>query len=163
MQTDLNEIFRFANDIIQELFPMIAASAALFFSLHLFLTMKRILYNVFDDNYEQEKSDPRNYYLRDFDEIAETIKKLSPPENLLKSLPVYRQSLENISNINTERTNDASAQIIAMVTDLLKKLTEAQAIKAISKNKSILYDLSEQVQSLDDRLSAMIEIKLDED
>ena len=110
-----------------------------------------------------QDSDPRNYYLRKFDTTADEIKKLSPSESLLSSLPVYRQSLENISALNTERANDASSQILEMVVDIRNKLLDAKSIRLISKNKGTLAKLTEELAKLDDNLSALIEIKLDDE
>jgi hypothetical protein len=156
---DLDEILKYAVDIINEFLPLMIIIVTLFLGLS---AVKRIMEVFQTEGTRSWDSDPRNYYLRKFDTVADEIKKLSPSESLLHNLPIYRQSLENISNLNTERTNDASAKILEMIVEIHKQLLDAKSIKLISKNKATLTNLNEELAKLDDNLSALIEVKLED-
>lgn len=166
-KVSLDEIFRMAADIINSIGPLLwlAIGLGISFNLMIRILMIRIfraIQSPFGYSETSYDKDPRNYQLRKFDALVEEIKKLSPPETLLRSLPIYRQSLENTSNFTTEVAQEARARILDMVGDIHDKLVEAQSIKAVSKSKATLEDLTEQIAKLDDNLSALIEVKLEE-
>jgi hypothetical protein len=155
-EISLDEIFRMAADILSQIAPIFFAAIALGLGFQLL----KNFFSPFGYSETSYDNDPRNYQLRKFDAMVEEIEKMSPPESILINIPTYRQSLEKTSEFNTEIAKNASAKILEGMNTIRDKLIEAKSIKAVSKSKAIIEDLTEQLAKLDDNLSALIEVKI---
>lgn len=106
-------------------------------------------------------TDPRPYQLRKFDALAADITKLVPKTDPVRDrLPEWRKSIEKLSHLGTEQAEETLVGLLNDLQQCLDQLLLAQTYNEIAKAKNTTADIKEQVLRLNDKLEALIEIKL---
>lgn len=162
VEVDVLKIFEMAFETTR---PLIFAAAALGLGFSLVFRLYGIFFRaLYGSSSYSPSTDPGNYQLRKFDTLAADITKLVPKTDpVVARLPEWRKSIEELSNLGTPKAEDFVVGLLSDLDKMREQLQLAQTLKEISKTKDTAADIKEQVARLNDKLEALIEVKMSDE